>query len=145
MFLLCSYLHLKPSARLGCVYSAASWSVTEAQRFKELSITDWLTIAYIALFSTLLSRLTALTCGSTWVTSFLERVFWISTKVLYLSAGMAGATWNCCRLSASSVYTIQPCSMSLHTKPHAYHYYRVLNGCKTPIYLLTYYRVCVNW
>ena len=24
MFLLCSYLHLKPSARLGCMYSAAS-------------------------------------------------------------------------------------------------------------------------
>ena len=32
---------------------------------------DWLTIAYIALFSALLSRLTALVCGSTWVTSFL--------------------------------------------------------------------------
>ena len=32
---------------------------------------DWLMIAYIALFSALLSRLTALACGSTWVTSFL--------------------------------------------------------------------------
>ena len=31
---------------------------------------------------------------------------------------MAGATWNCSRLSASSVYTIQPCTMSLHAKPH---------------------------
>ena len=31
---------------------------------------DWLMIAYIALFSALLSRLTALTCGSTWMTSF---------------------------------------------------------------------------
>ena len=29
----------------------------------------WLMIAYIALFSALLSRLTALACGSTWVTS----------------------------------------------------------------------------
>ena len=27
---------------------------------------------------------------------------------------MAGATRNCCRLGASSVYTIQPCTMSLH-------------------------------
>ena len=32
---------------------------------------NWLMITYIALFSTLLSRLTALTCGSTWETSFL--------------------------------------------------------------------------
>ena len=31
--------------------------------------------AYIALFSTLLSRLTVLTCGSARVTSFLEHVF----------------------------------------------------------------------
>ena len=31
---------------------------------------DWLMITYIALFSALLSRLTALACGSTWVTSF---------------------------------------------------------------------------
>ena len=30
-------------------------------------------IAYIVLFSTLLSRLTALACGSTWVTSFIAR------------------------------------------------------------------------
>ena len=27
---------------------------------------------------------------------------------------MAGATWNCSRFGASSVYTIQPCTMSLH-------------------------------
>ena len=32
---------------------------------------DWLMIAYIALFSALLSRLTVLACGATWVTSFL--------------------------------------------------------------------------
>ena len=31
---------------------------------------DWLMIAYIALFSVLLSRLTALACGATWMTSF---------------------------------------------------------------------------
>ena len=34
---------------------------------------DWMMIAYIALFSALLSRLTALACGSTWVTSFIAR------------------------------------------------------------------------
>ena len=36
---------------------------------------DWLMIAYIALFSALLSRLTALACGSTWVTSFIAHCF----------------------------------------------------------------------
>ena len=45
---------------------------------------DWLMIAYIVLFCALLSRLAALACGSTWVTSFLQRVFWISTEVVYL-------------------------------------------------------------
>ena len=35
------------------------------------ALIDWLMIAYIVLFSALLSRLTALTCGSTWVTSFI--------------------------------------------------------------------------
>ena len=38
-----------------------------------LVLIDWLMIAYIALFSALLSRLTALACGSAWVTSFIER------------------------------------------------------------------------
>ena len=72
---------------------------------------DWLMITYLALFSALLSRLTALACGSTGVTSFSVRVFWISTEVVYLSAGMADATWNCSHLGASSVYTINhaPC------------------------------------
>ena len=63
--------------------------------------------AYIALFSALLSRLTAL--GSTWVTSFIARFFEYPPKWCTYSAGMAGATWNCCRLGARSVYTIQPC------------------------------------
>ena len=44
----------------------------------------WLMIAYTALFSVLLSRLTALACGSTWVTSFFIACFWISTEVVYL-------------------------------------------------------------
>ena len=46
---------------------------------------DWLMIAYIALFSTLLSRLIALACGSTWVTSFIAHGFFlISIEVVYL-------------------------------------------------------------
>ena len=64
-------------------------------------------IAYIALFSTLLSRLTALACGSTWVTSFIARLKKkYPLKWCTYSTGMAGATWNCSRLGASPVYTI---------------------------------------
>ena len=40
-----------------------------------ISFTDWLMIAYIALFSPLLSRITALACGSIWVTSFIAHFF----------------------------------------------------------------------
>ena len=38
------------------------------------SLIDWLMMAYIALFSALLSRLTALACDSTWGASFLQRI-----------------------------------------------------------------------
>ena len=76
-----------------------------------------LMITYIALFSALLSRLTALAWGSTWVTSFIARFFKYPLKWCTYSAGLAGATWNCNRLGANPVYTIQPCSMSLHAKP----------------------------
>ena len=47
----------------------------------------WLMTTYIALFSALLSRLTALACGSTWVTSFIALFFFFfltSTEVVYL-------------------------------------------------------------
>ena len=74
---------------------------------------DWLMIAYIALFSALLSRLTALVCGSAWVTSFYSAFFEYQTKWCTYSAGMADSTWNCSRLGASPV-----CTMSLHAKPH---------------------------
>ena len=79
-------------------------------------------IAYIALFSALLSRLIALACGSAWVTSFVAHFFFFffeyPPKWCTYSAGMAGATSNCSHLGASLVYTIQPCSMSLYAKPH---------------------------
>ena len=68
---------------------------------------DWLMFAWLML-----------ACGSTWVTSFIARFFEYPPKWCTYSAGMAGATWNCSRLGASPVYTIQPCSMSLHAKPH---------------------------
>ena len=91
----------------------------EVQDLSMCILTDWLMIAYLALFSTLLSRLTALACDSTWVTSFSQHIFiFIFTRVVYLSTGMVSATWNCCRLGTSSMYTIQPCSISLHAEPH---------------------------
>ena len=77
-----------------------------------------LLIAFIQRYSPLSSRLTALACDSTWVNSFLSRVFEYPPKWCTYSAGMAGATWNCCHLGASSVYTMQPYTMSLHAKPH---------------------------
>ena len=40
----------------------------------------------------------------------LYRLFLISTYVVYLWCCIAGATWNCCRQGAISVYTIQPCT-----------------------------------
>ena len=58
-------------------------------------------IAYIALFSALLTRLTALACGSTRVTSFIAIFLFLFVAVVVVeyppkwctySAGMAGAT-----------------------------------------------------
>ena len=42
----------------------------------------------------------------------LHSAFWISTEVVTALFGcyMASATWNCCRLGAISVYTMQPCT-----------------------------------
>ena len=44
------------------------------------SLIDWLMIVYVTLFSALLSRLTALACDSTWVTSFLQRICFLFFK-----------------------------------------------------------------
>ena len=49
-------------------------------------------IAFIQRYSPLSSRLTALACVSTLVTSFLERVFEYPPKWCTYGAGMAGAT-----------------------------------------------------
>ena len=50
------------------------------------------------------SRLTALACDSTWVISFLWRVFEYPPKWCTYSGGMAGATWNCCHIGAFCVH-----------------------------------------
>ena len=73
-------------------------------------------------FFPLLSRLTALTCDSTWVNSFfLVHFFEYPLKWCAYSAGMAGATWNCCHLSAFCVHHA-PCHFiqSSICKVHAY-------------------------
>ena len=57
-----------------CVYTWPSWDGCDlrlAWHQCGLSVACfWLMIAYVALFSTLLSRLTVLACDSTWVTIF---------------------------------------------------------------------------
>ena len=67
------------------------------------------TVPTIALFSASEHTHRALVvCHSQWVSVALHSEFWISTKVVtaLCSCYMAGAKWNCCRLGASSVYTI---------------------------------------
>ena len=58
-------------------------------------------------------------CDSEWLTVAFSKVFsffWFTKVVYWLLFGwcMAGATWNCCHLCTSSVYTIQPCTSSQH-------------------------------
>ena len=63
---------------------------------------------------------TLVVCDSEWATVALHCALWISTKVVTMlfSWYMAGAKWNCCCLSACSVYTMQLCTSLLHLKPH---------------------------
>ena len=71
---------------------------------------------YIALFSALeQTHCTHFACDlDEWLHPFIARIFNIHrSAVLTALFGccVAGATWNwCCRLSASSVYTIRPCT-----------------------------------
>ena len=66
-------------------------------------------------------------CDSEWVT--VASLFLISTQVVtvLICCCMAGATWNCYRLGASSAYTIQPCT-SLHC-----HFIRI-HICRLHVY-----------
>ena len=48
------------------------------------SVFDWLMIAYIVLFSALLSRITALAYGSTWVTSSFFFLFFSSACLFFI-------------------------------------------------------------
>ena len=58
-----------------------------------LILIDWLMIAYIALFSALLSRLTALACGSTWVTSFFIAFFFFFFFLIHRSGVLTALAW----------------------------------------------------
>ena len=74
---------------------------------------------YMALFSVLDQTHRALVARHfEWVTVAFTARFGIFTQVVYLHrylvvTRLAGATWNCCRLKARSVYTIQPCTKLL--------------------------------
>ena len=76
----------------------------------------------------LLSRLIALACDSTWVTSFSNRR--LKKKKIYQSHVLTALTWpvphETAAVSVRSVYTIQPCTMSLHIKSHIHKVYASL-------------------
>ena len=65
------------------------------------------------LYSAILRSLEQTHCACLWFYMrdklFIARFFEYPPKWCTYSAGMAGATWNCSHLGASSVYTIQPC------------------------------------
>ena len=75
-------------------------------------------LADTALFSALLSRLTALACGSTWVTSLIARFFFVCFLNIQRSGVHTALAWlvphETAVVSARSVYTKQPCTVSIH-------------------------------
>ena len=75
---------------------------------------------FIQHYSPLSSRLIALACDPTWVTSFLLHAFeypqsWVVYVLTVLTRLVPHET---AAFSVRSVYTIQPCTVSLHAKPH---------------------------
>ena len=88
-----------------------------------LMITYWYSAILRSLEQTHCARLVFLHEWQAFYSAFFVVVFCFVFNIhrsglLTHGAGMAGATWNCSHLGASSVYTIQPCTMSLHAKPH---------------------------
>ena len=85
------------------------WPLLEARL-----LFDWLMITYIVLFSTLLSRLTALACGSTWVTRFLARFLFLFFNI-HRSGVLTSLAWlvphETAAVSAQVLCT-------LHATPH---------------------------
>jgi len=81
-------------------------------------------VAYIALFSALLSRLTALACGSTWVTSFIARflnihwsgvltalAWWVLHETAAISAQVLYTPYNHapCHFMQSHIHKVYVC------------------------------------
>ena len=66
-----THTYLKKIIIIIIIFRVAFFSVSMQLSSVQTHMFDWLMITYIALFSALSSRLTALACGSTWVTSFL--------------------------------------------------------------------------
>ena len=107
---------------------------TSAQHIYTL-ISSWLIddrLYRAILWSALLS--THCTCMWLYMSDQLYSVFLDIHQSGVYSAGMASATWNCSRLGASPVHTIQPCTMSLHAKPHMWG--ACVFSCNLPLALL---------
>ena len=72
-------------------------------------------IAYIALFPALLSRLTALACGSTWVTIAFQRAFFLNIR---RSGVLTALTWLVPHETALAVSTQVLCTPYNHAPCH---------------------------
>ena len=75
-------------------------------------------IIFIQCYSPLTSKLTVPTCDSSWVNSFLQRIFEYLPKWCTYSTGIAGATWNCCHLGVFCVHHRTMYHVTLCKKPH---------------------------
>ena len=71
-------------------------------------------------------------CGFLWR---ILNIHWSGVLTALFGCCMAGATWNCCCLSASSVYTLQPCTtLQCHFIQNHMHIY--VFSCNLPSALL---------
>ena len=103
-------------------YGNYNWSLFivlfSALESPQYNHTGWLGVKHSLLtYSPLLSRLTVLMLYVQLFFLFflffivcLKKIHWSGILTVLLGCCMAGAMWNCCCLSTSSVYTIHPCN-----------------------------------
>ena len=95
---------------------------------------DWLMIAYIALFSALLSRLTALAGGSTWVTSFIVRFLLLLN--IHQSGALTALLWLVPHETAAVSAQVL-CTPYNHAPCHFMQSHICVFSCNLPPTLLT--------
>ena len=94
--------HQKPE------FQVSEWKNNKTNWFPAVTVASIIHYFYIALFSAL-EQTHCTHVMWFWLYPFIVHIFNIN------GSGVLIATWNCCRLGASSVYTIQPCpSLQCH-------------------------------